>query len=187
MSEAKIQDFKDYVLKWNRKKALISRRSEGTTMARLIKTSLEAAAFIESQGFESIIDIGTGAGFPGMPLAIKNPKAIITLIERSDNKALFLKNAKNALGLDNVVVNSMDYQQYGYNTEKKQLITSLAMGQQVEFSEFLWALMKPEDAILLFINKEFTQHLVCRVSCETYDFKPLDFMEDTGLALLVKG
>ncbi len=51
-----------------------------------------------------IADIGTGAGFPGLPLAIVNPRRFFTLIEATGKKVQFVRHAIEALGIENVEV-----------------------------------------------------------------------------------
>lgn len=51
-----------------------------------------------------IADIGTGAGFPGLPLAVVNPRRDFTLIEATGKKCQFVRHAAEALGLGNVEV-----------------------------------------------------------------------------------
>ncbi len=51
-----------------------------------------------------IADIGTGAGFPGLPLAIVNPRRVFTLIEATGKKVQFVRHAIEALGIENVEV-----------------------------------------------------------------------------------
>lgn len=57
-----------------------------------------------SENAETAIDIGTGAGFPGMVLAICNPKIKFTLMDSVGKKTDFLEMVKNELGLENVEV-----------------------------------------------------------------------------------
>lgn len=51
-----------------------------------------------------VADIGTGAGFPGLPLAIVNPRRSFTLIEATGKKCLFVRHAVELLGIGNVEV-----------------------------------------------------------------------------------
>lgn len=51
-----------------------------------------------------VADIGTGAGFPGLPLAIVNPRRSFTLIEATGKKCLFVRHAVELLGIENVEV-----------------------------------------------------------------------------------
>jgi len=51
-----------------------------------------------------VADIGTGAGFPGLPLAIVNPRRSFTLIEATGKKCLFVRHAVELLGIENVEI-----------------------------------------------------------------------------------
>src|SRR5207253_3232709 len=51
-----------------------------------------------------VIDLGSGAGFPGLPLAIWSPTTKVTLIESQNKKAIFLKEAIRTMGLKNAEV-----------------------------------------------------------------------------------
>jgi 16S rRNA (guanine527-N7)-methyltransferase len=56
------------------------------------------------KGGLQVCDAGSGAGFPGLPIAIVRPEISITLVEPTRKKCAFLRNIKRVLGLDNVVV-----------------------------------------------------------------------------------
>jgi 16S rRNA (guanine527-N7)-methyltransferase len=56
----------------------------------------------------SVLDVGSGAGFPGIPLAIALPGVRFTLLERSGKKCAFLENCRALLGLANVTVLAAD-------------------------------------------------------------------------------
>src|SRR5262249_19734507 len=62
---------------------------------------LAAAPHLDAR---SILDVGSGAGLPGIPLALALPQAAVTLLESSHKKAAFLQQAKTELKLDNVAV-----------------------------------------------------------------------------------
>ncbi|HEX4441009.1 MAG TPA: 16S rRNA (guanine(527)-N(7))-methyltransferase RsmG [Thermoanaerobaculia bacterium] len=75
------------------------------TPEELVAHALESLPAIEliADG-ESVIDIGSGAGFPALPLAILRPEAAFTLVEPTSKKAAFLRHAARALPLPNVTV-----------------------------------------------------------------------------------
>jgi 16S rRNA (guanine527-N7)-methyltransferase len=60
--------------------------------------SLFGARFID--GERTILDIGSGAGFPAIPLAVARPDVQVTALEANQKKSLFLKEAKDELGCD---------------------------------------------------------------------------------------
>lgn len=64
--------------------------------------SLFGARFIA--GERTILDIGSGAGFPAIPLAVARPDVQVTALEANQKKSLFLKEAKDELGLSNLKV-----------------------------------------------------------------------------------
>ncbi len=57
---------------------------------------------------EHVIDLGSGGGFPGIPIAITNPQKTIYLVERKQTKSAFLINTTNRLGLRNTKVINED-------------------------------------------------------------------------------
>jgi 16S rRNA (guanine527-N7)-methyltransferase len=56
------------------------------------------------EGAQSIVDVGSGAGLPGIPIAIARPLSRMTLLDSSHKKCVFLQQAKTELALDNVEV-----------------------------------------------------------------------------------
>lgn len=88
---------------WNAKFNLVSRKSIEDAFYIHYSDSLLLADRAEKQfGALPVIDLGTGAGFPGMILAIRYPKKKVQLLERSEKKQGFLHKAVETLGLANV-------------------------------------------------------------------------------------
>jgi 16S rRNA (guanine527-N7)-methyltransferase len=82
-------------------------RSEGRVIDDHIADSLVALELDEVGGAAAVADLGSGAGFPGLPLAIARPDASVALIESNARKSGFLERAATACNLANVrVVNS---------------------------------------------------------------------------------
>lgn len=75
--------------------------------------------------FESFADVGTGAGYPGLILAIAKPESSCTLIEPRAKRAAFLNYAKNILGLKNVQV--IQKRVEDVTTIQVELVTSRAV------------------------------------------------------------
>lgn len=71
---------------------------------RLVADSLTLAPFITSADAMRVIDIGSGGGVPGLPLAIALPEVHFTLVESTGKKASFLEAVVGHLGLSNVAV-----------------------------------------------------------------------------------
>lgn len=87
--------------KWNRVYNLTAVREPGQMVSHHLLDSLAVAPHLSGA---SLADVGSGAGLPGIPLALARPDTAVTLIESSHKKAAFLKQAAIELALDNVEV-----------------------------------------------------------------------------------
>ena len=73
------------------------------------KDSLALRDFCDLKKIKGVADVGSGGGFPGIPIAITNPDKKVFLIEVTEKKILFLENVVNQLGLENVTVVGLDW------------------------------------------------------------------------------
>ncbi len=101
-----IQTYLELLLKWNAKLNLTAIRDPEEIVTRHFGESLFAASqlFPNADSRSTAIDIGSGAGFPGLPLKVWNPCLELTLIESNQRKATFLREVIRALDLDSVSV-----------------------------------------------------------------------------------
>ena len=91
------------LLKWNEKTNLISEKTTGDIVNRHFLDSLTAAGFITTPNAR-IVDIGSGAGFPGIPLKIFLPSIQLYLLESNRKKVSFLKQVIRLLKLENTFI-----------------------------------------------------------------------------------
>ena len=98
-----LDKFEGLLLLWNKTHNLIS-KSQATNIKEHIEDSLSIAHLL----CRNIMDLGSGGGFPGIPIAITCPKKKIFLVERKQSKAAFLLNTTIQLGLENIQVISKD-------------------------------------------------------------------------------
>jgi 16S rRNA (guanine527-N7)-methyltransferase len=93
------------LLEWNRGVSnLISRHDEARLVERHLAESLQPAALILASGCRRLIDLGSGAGLPAIPLAVAGVGTWWTLVESRRNKTLFMRKAVMDLGLKNIDV-----------------------------------------------------------------------------------
>lgn len=92
-------DFVKLLDKWNKAYNLTSVRDPEEMLVKHIMDSLVASPYLEGTQF---IDVGTGPGLPGIPLAIINPDKQFTLLDSLGKRITFIKNAVRELKLGNV-------------------------------------------------------------------------------------
>lgn len=92
----------ELVAKWNRVHNLTAVRETEQMVVLHVLDSLSLLPHLGAA--KSVVDVGTGAGFPGIPLAIARPELVVTLLDSSHKKGTFLEQAKAELGLANVIV-----------------------------------------------------------------------------------
>lgn len=101
----KVSAYLALLVKWNAKMNLTAVRQPEEMVSRHFGESFFAARrLLNERSAKSAIDLGSGAGFPGMPLAIYGPEVQVTLIESQNKKATFLKEVVRALEMKNVKV-----------------------------------------------------------------------------------
>ena len=100
----KLKEFHNYLLEYNNRYNLISRNTLKTVWHRHILDSAQIVKFIDTSMDSKIIDLGSGAGFPGLIIAIysQNKKFHVKLYEKSPVKREFLLNIKEKLKLNNL-------------------------------------------------------------------------------------
>jgi 16S rRNA (guanine527-N7)-methyltransferase len=92
----------ELVEKWNRVHNLTAVRDTAQMVVLHVLDSL--ALLPHLAGARTLLDVGTGAGFPGLSLALARPGLQVTLLDSSHKKCAFLEQARTELALDNVTV-----------------------------------------------------------------------------------
>jgi 16S rRNA (guanine527-N7)-methyltransferase len=85
-------------LRWNARINLTSIRDQDGILSRHFVESIACARALPS-GISTLLDFGSGAGFPGIPIALCRPEIAVTLAESQGKKAAFLREAVRVLGL----------------------------------------------------------------------------------------
>ncbi len=105
------------VMKWNEKTNLIGHKKEEEMVGNLFIDSLVGTKVLSTDAVCSILDIGTGAGFPGIPIGIVFPQHSVTLLEPNLKKVAFLHHMIGSLNLKNVRVEPFRIEQFSGEPE----------------------------------------------------------------------
>lgn len=122
--------FATLLRKWNRAFNLVSRNDVGRIVSRHLLDSLTLAPMLHGH---RILDVGTGAGLPGMPLAILRPEDAFTLLDRSERRIRFVGQAVIELGLRNVESVVDDYASF-----RPKFLFDTVVSRAVAKPEVLW-------------------------------------------------
>jgi len=130
-----ILNYLNILLKWNRSVNLISKNDEKIIIERHLKDSLVALKIVQKDIYKNIIDIGSGNGFPAIPLSIVLKEKIFTLVEIKEKKFYFLKDVKESLKLKNIILKNDDVKKIDFSPF--DLVLSRAFLNEKDIKEFL--------------------------------------------------
>lgn len=147
-----IASYTDLLTKWNAHINLTSIRDPEKIITRHFGESLFAARhlFPVPAANQDAIDIGSGAGFPGLPLKIWNPALNLTLIESNQRKAVFLREVVRALSLSGVRVVADRAEQL---SERASLVVLRAVERFEQILPVAHKLMAPTGRIAILIGE----------------------------------
>lgn len=97
----KLLAFRDLLLKWNKTYNLTALRDPEQAISHHL---LDSLAILPHVGNGPLLDVGSGGGLPGIPLAIARPELSVSMVDTVQKKATFLQQAAIQLGLTNVTV-----------------------------------------------------------------------------------
>ena len=150
LAQAKIQpndqqkqqliDFVNLLNKWNKAYNLTSVRDPRDMLVKHILDSLVVSPHLQGDRF---IDVGTGPGLPGLPLAIINPDKQFVLLDSLGKRISFIRNAVRELGLTNVKPVLSRVEEY-QPEEKFDGVLSRAFASLKDMTEWCWHLPKPD-------------------------------------------
>ena len=113
----KLDKYKDLLIEWNNKFNLTTIIKEKDIYLKHFYDSIYISTF-ENFDKKNICDFGTGAGFPGMILAILFKNSQVTLIESNSKKISFLEEVKKELDINNVIIINDRAELYGKNNRE---------------------------------------------------------------------
>ncbi len=130
--------------KWNKTYSLTALREQDKAVSHHLLDSLSILPFVPDS---SLLDVGSGGGMPGIPLAIVCPDLRVTLLDSNSKKTAFLQQTAIELGLNNVSVHGGRVEQY-HPEGGFAAITSRAFAELADFVSLSRHLLAPEGCWL---------------------------------------
>lgn len=144
-AEAKLLAYLALLLKWNRTYNLTAVRDEAAMVTHHLLDSL--AVLPHLAGATTLADIGSGAGLPGLPLAIARPDLMLASVEANQKKAAFQQQVKIELGLGNVQIFASRVEALPVDTTFAA-VTSRAFSSLADFVRLAGRLVAPGGRLL---------------------------------------
>jgi 16S rRNA (guanine527-N7)-methyltransferase len=145
----KLQLFLDLLLKWNAKISLTALRTPEEIVRRHFGESLFTGEHLRSAAGSEVADLGTGAGFPGIPIAVLRPDWKLVLIESQHKKTTFLREVIRTLGITNVSIHAGRAENLG---TKSQIVTMRAVEKFESALPVAASLVAPGGQLALLIG-----------------------------------
>jgi 16S rRNA (guanine527-N7)-methyltransferase len=146
-----LQQYENILLEWNARFNLTAIRDPQEIRTKHFLDSLTCLLALRDTSVEHVIDVGTGAGFPGIPLKIACPKMRLTLVESVGKKADFCRHVVDILHLEGVRVIQERAEVVGHSKQHRERY-DWAIGRAVALmpvlAEYLLPLVKVGGHIL---------------------------------------
>lgn len=159
--EYNVIKFKNLLIDENTRHNLVSRRNTEEEVDKHIEDSRIVLDFIPLEG-KKVLDIGSGAGFPGLIIALYCPHSVVTLLEANHKKASFLERMKLELDLANVTVLSRRVEELGKDNnyrEKYDVCTCRGVASMNILLEYGLPLLRLEGKLILWKGRNYQREI----------------------------
>lgn len=130
-----IKEYASFLLEYNEHTNLTAIRNINDVYLKHFYDSLTISKYIDLTKYNNLLDIGTGAGFPGMVLKIVYPNLEVTLLDSNNKKIKFLEELKNKININVNLVNSRAEEYINGNRESFDIVVSRAVANLSVLSE----------------------------------------------------
>lgn len=195
LSEYQVEQFQKLeplYLEWNEKINVISRKDTDFLYEKHILHSLGIAKVMQFAPNTKVLDVGTGGGFPGIPLAIMFPEVEFTLIDSIGKKIKVVQGISDGVGLKNVKAIQGRAEKF---KEKYHFVVSRAVTQMPEFLRWLKGKFEKEqinqkhNGVLYLKGGDLAEELA-GIKCEIHQLKNYfeeEFFDTKKVVYLSKG
>lgn len=167
-TQQKLLDYQALLEKWNKVHNLTAVRDPAEMITLHFLDSLSVLPYIESG---RLLDVGSGAGLPGIPLALVRPELQVTVMDSSHKKASFMRQAKASLGIANLEVVCGRVEQYRPEW-RYDMIISRAFSDLAEFIK-LTAQLLAEDGRWLAMKGVYPYDEIAQLTGVSVEVCPL--------------
>ena len=159
----------DLLMRWNQRISLTAIRRPQECVTRHFGESLYLAKWVPLSG--RLLDVGSGAGFPGMALKIVAPELAVTLLEPVAKKRAFLKEVARACGFDRVEVRSERLEDYLRLPPPARLniVTARAVGNVAGLARDSGTCLAPGGRLCLWLGERQRVRLISQALGFTWD------------------
>ena len=139
---------------WNKRVNLIAKKEKDRFIKRHIIDSLSILSKLSIKENGRFLDIGSGNGLPGIPIAIMLPNASVALIESNRKKCIFLQHIKSRLGLNNISIFCERFEKIYASLEKFHYV--LVRGKKVsnKEKEMVISILRNEGSLIIYAGEE---------------------------------
>ena len=154
----KFRELTEYILEWNEKINVTAIRDSKEFMIKNIEDSLELSKLPEYAAAKEIMDMGTGGGFPGLPLAMTSPEKNFLLVDSIGKKLKVIDDVCGRLGIKNV--KTLHQRAEDLNKNKKfDLVTSRAVANLSTLSEYCLPFVKIGGYFIAFKTEDSLEEI----------------------------
>ena len=156
----KFYKYMDLLIEWNEKINLTAITNRKDILVKHFIDSLTIQRYLGDA--VNIIDVGTGAGFPGIPIKIINPNLKVVLVDSLNKRINFLQEVIKKLNLDNIEVIHARAEDLGQNKKYREtfdIVTSRAVANMSVLSEYLLPLAKVNGKCICMKGSDIEEEL----------------------------
>ena len=156
----KLSVYLDLLVRWNQRINLTGLREPRLIVRRLFGESLYLAKILDLKGW--LVDVGSGAGFPGLALKLATPELQVSLVEPRQRKAAFLKEVVRECGITitDVVINRFEPWAGGLRERFPDFVTTRAVGLSEELLSSINRALAPAGTVALLTTRKIAQSVI---------------------------